>query len=309
MRIFTLAILLMISANFTAKSDELKISADTNNVMIGDWVNLRLTYMADSVVEFELPVFDSDKVDGVELIEESSVDTTSGSRFGIMKTFTVSAYDSGNYTIPQMWAISPITNDTLYTDSLVLTYGMPAVDTTQAIKDIKDIYSVDYTDYGWLYWVGGIALLLILAGVGYYFYSKREPKEEEPEPVYDPKIPPYILAIESLNSLEQERLWQNGFFKKYYTKMTDILRIYYHRVYDIKTMELTSHELIEVMQEQKLFDSADKEKLQYIAQYSDLSKFAKANPLPENNTKSLEYAKELVEKAKPLSDAKEDGNV
>jgi len=187
MRIFTLAILLMIGANFTAKSDELKLTADTNNVMIGDWVNLRLTYKSDSVVDFELPLFDADAIEGVELIDESSVDTSSGNRFGLHKVFTVSAYDSGNYTIPQMWAISPLTEDTLYTDSLVLIYGMPAVDTTQAIKDIKDIYIVDYTDYGWLYWVGGIALLIALAALGYYFYSKREPKEEEPEPVYDPK--------------------------------------------------------------------------------------------------------------------------
>ena len=124
---------------------------------------------------------------------------------------------------------------------------------------------------------------------------------------YDPKIPPYILAKESLRRLEEERIWQNGNFKKYYSELTDILRIYYHRIYDIKTKELTSNELVDVLEHKNLFDSDCKTKLAYISQYSDLSKFAKANPLPENNTQSLNFAFELVKIGKPLSDKKSGG--
>ena len=102
-------------------------------------------------------------------------------------------------------------------------------------------------------------------------------------------------------------MWQNGYFKKYYTEITDVLRIYYHRIYSIKTKELTSRELIEALHGKTLFDNESVTMLEYISRYSDLSKFAKANPLPENNTQSLKYAFELVEKGKQLSDKVEGG--
>ena len=139
------------------------------------------------------------------------------------------------------------------------------------------------------------------------YFKKRKDKKEDKVIEYDPKIPPYILAKESLRRLEEGRLWQDGNFKKYYSELTDILRIYYHRIYDIKTKELTSHELVDVLEHQNLFDSECKLKLEYISRYSDLSKFAKANPLPENNNQSLKFAFDLVEVGKPLSDKKGGG--
>jgi hypothetical protein len=221
----------------------------------------------------------------------------------------VSAYDSGSYIIPRIETVLNKGNllDTIYSDSLILYFNSPAVDTSQAIKDIKGIYNVDYSDYSWIYLIATILLLIIIGILLYWLYKKRKDKKVVDVIEYDPKIPPYILAKESLRRLEEERIWQNGNFKKYYSELTDILRIYYHRIYDIKTKELTSNELVDVVEHQNLFDSDCKTKLSYISQYSDLSKFAKANPLPENNTQSLKFAFELVEMGKPLSDKKSGG--
>lgn len=312
MRIKFLSIVLLffISISFM-QSQSLKISSDTNNVMIGDLIELNIQYLSSDSTSLQLPVFDVSLIDGIELLSESDLDTVkNGTTFGLSKRYTVSAYDSGSYVIPRQYLLSDSSAlDTIYSDSLVLRFNSPAVDTTQAIKDIKGIYNIDYKDYSLLYYILAIVLLFVVGAILFMYFRKRKDKKEDKVIEYDPKIPPYILAKESLRRLEEERLWQNGYFKKYYSDLTDILRIYYHRIYDIKTKELTSHELIDVLEHQSLFDSECKSKLEYISQYSDLSKFAKANPLPENNNQSLKFAFDLVEVGKPLSDKKGGENV
>lgn len=293
-----------------SSSQSLVLSSDTNNVMIGDWVTLNLQYLSGEKKEVVFPIFDATQIEGLELIDETRVDTVkNGKSFGLSKRFTVSAYDSGSFVIPRMAMLFEKngTIDTLYSDSLILKFNSPAVDTTQAIKDIKGIFNINYSDNSLLYWIGGVVILLLIVAALIYYFKNRKNKEEKEEIEYDPSIPPYILAMESLRRIEQERLWQNGYFKKYYTEITDVLRIYYHRIYSIKTKELTSRELIEALHGKTLFDNESVTMLEYISRYSDLSKFAKANPLPENNTQSLKYAFELVEKGKQLSDKVEGG--
>lgn len=303
--------LLLFSFISVSKSQSLVLSSDTNNVMIGDLVNLKLQFNSKEPIEVSLPYFNLDQVDGIELIEESEIDTLRNKNsFSLSKRFTVSAYDSGSFVIPRLSMLFKSNGniDTIYSDSLILYYNLPPVDTTQSIKDIKGILDVNYSDNSLLYWIGGIVLLLFIIAAIIYYIRQRKSKVDDKEDIdYDPNIPPYILAVESLRRIEQERLWQNGYFKKYYTEITDVLRVYYHRIYGIKTKELTSHELVAALENQKMFDSDCKSYLEYINQYSDLSKFAKANPLPENNTQSLKYAFELVERAKPLSDKVEGG--
>lgn len=302
--------LLLLSIVSVSNSQTLVLSSDTNNVMIGDWVTLNLQYLSSEKKEVVFPIFDASQIEGLELLEESRVDTVkNGKSFGLSRRFTVSAYDSGSFVVPRLHILTEKDGaiDTLFSDSLVLNFGSPAVDTTQAIKDIKGIFNINYSDNSLLYWIGGVVLLLIIVASLIYYFKKRKGKEEKEEIDYDPSIPPYILAMESLKRIEQERLWQNGYFKKYYTDITDVLRVYYHRIYSIKTKELTSHELVDALQGKSLFDSDCVTMLEYISRYSDLSKFAKANPLPENNTESLKYAFNLVERGKSLSDKVEGG--
>lgn len=307
---FLIKILTFFTVLTIAQSQSLKVSLDTNDVMIGDLIELNIQLLSSEKTDLLLPQIEVDAIEGLELLNQSELDTIkNGNSFGLSRRYTVSAYDSGSYIIPRIETVLNKGNllDTIYSDSLILYFNSPAVDTSQAIKDIKGIYNVDYSDYSWIYLIATILLLIIIGILLYWLYKKRKDKKIVDLIEYDPKIPPYILAKESLRRLEEERIWQNGNFKKYYSELTDILRIYYHRIYDIKTKELTSNELVDVLEHKNLFDSDCKTKLAYISQYSDLSKFAKANPLPENNTQSLNFAFELVKIGKPLSDKKSGG--
>lgn len=308
---FLVHCILFIAITFTAFSQSLKVSSDTNNVLIGDWITLNIQYLSNKKVDVMMPILDQDSIKGIEIINESKVDTVkNGTTFGLSKSYTISAYDSGSFVIPRLSAYISDKDkiDTVYSDSSVLVFVTPPVDTTKAIKDIKGIYSVNYTDNTWIYVILVVLILIVLIYFSYKYYKKRKQNKMEEIIDYDPNIPPYILAMESLRKIEQERLWQDGKFKKYYSEITDILRIYYHRIYGIKTKELTSRELLNALEGQELFDSNSKSMLEYISQYSDLSKFAKANPLPENNTQSIKFAFELVEKGKPLSDKIDEGD-
>src|SRR5690606_27320714 len=102
-------------------------------------------------------------------------------------------------------------------------------------------------------------------------------------------IPADILALEALRKLKSEKLWQEGEFKKYYTQLTDILRIYILRVFEIDALDMTSSEILENIKLKNLSEELYS-KLKFILTNADLVKFAKEKPLPEINENAIEYA-------------------
>ena len=60
----------------------------------------------------------------------------------------------------------------------------------------------------------------------------------------DPKDPPHIVALRSLDRIRGEKLWQKGNQKQYYTEITDTLRVYIEQRFGIKTIERTSNEIL-----------------------------------------------------------------
>ncbi len=63
--------------------------------------------------------------------------------------------------------------------------------------------------------------LLILAGILYaYFFQKRRKELRKLE------LPPFDRAIEELKALEGEKPSEQDEYKKYYSRLTDVVRRY-----------------------------------------------------------------------------------
>ena len=58
------------------------------------------------------------------------------------------------------------------------------------------------------------------------------------------KIPPYDLAIEKLNKIRQEKLWQQNRHKEYHSQLTDVLREYIDGQFMVPAPEMTSAEIL-----------------------------------------------------------------
>ena len=119
----------------------------------------------------------------------------------------------------------------------------------------------------------------------------------------EPKLPPHQLAMQEIERIKNEKVWQKGEPKEYYTELTDTLRVYIKERFGFIALEMTSSEIID-----KLLEMKDKEAisdLRELFQTADLVKFAKHNPMMNENDANLINAIDFINETKE----KEDENV
>lgn len=305
--------LLFSSAN--AQDVKVKAELDSSSIRIGQQTKLTLSIQykvnTDDRIQIQWPEIKDTLRKEVEVVNQSKIDTVIPNKndpytFLQTKSIYVTSFDSG------YWAITPfkfiVNNDTngVYTDALLLSVSTVSVDTTQAIKDIKQPFS---TDYNWIDWIKDHKLLIsaILLGILVlaliiYFIRKHAKK---PVPVIEEKvvvIPPHIRALEKLEKLKGEKLWQEGKLKQYHIALTDIIREYIESRFKIQAMEQTTEEILYGFRNVAI-DGESKERLRQILLLGDLVKFAKEQPLPNENEMSMNNAFDFVHGTKREEDS------
>lgn len=295
-KFFGLYLLIFISTITVAYSNLVtsSISNDTNNVMIGEFVKLDLNVTAGKNVKINFPII-SDTIGKIEILEISPVDTTyRDGKLNYKKRLVVTSYEAGKFDIPEFVITYNIDNDTNFrvslTNSLSLSFSTFDIDTANTdIKDIKPPIQVPFTLEDLLpYLIAAISIALIYLFIVYMF-GKTKVKIQETIPKYDPRIPADLEAIEQLNRLEKENLWQNGYYKIYHSRLTDILRVYIHRRYHLNALEMTSNELINELNNLESNIVAINS-INEILTVADLAKFAKFEPSIVQNQDSMKNA-------------------
>ena len=294
--------------SFSSHAQEIKASAklDSSSIKIGQQVKLKLSveYKVDNgkQIKIQWPIINDTIRKEIEVVGQSKIDTiipdsTNPFQFIQTKTLLLTSFDSGYWAIPPF--VFNVNNDTngIFTEPLLLQVNTIAVDTTLAIKDIKGIYSENYTWIDWLkdhiYLVYGIlAGILILISIIYFI--RKQLKKPKPVIVDEKlKVPAHILAFEKLEKLKQENLWQQGKTKQYYIALTDILREYIENRFKIQAMEQTTDEILFGFRNIAI-DDESKTKLKQVLILADLVKFAKEQPLPNENESSIMNSYDFV---------------
>ena len=119
-----------------------------------------------------------------------------------------------------------------------------------------------------------------------------------------PPLPPHIAAIQALETLHNQKLWQSGRHKQYYSGLTDILRTYLAGRYGFGAMEMTSDEILAAVRRYDLPQKCVMD-LQAILRDADLAKFAKAQSEGTTNEDNYLNAYYFVEETKPAEIAEE----
>lgn len=300
-------ILIFSAAESGAQSVKTDVTIDTNDVLIGDWIHLYLKVEADSSINYFLPQV-ADTLNGLEIVDRTIPDTSlSGMNRIIRQKFTLTSFDSGNFVFPSLEIIERLDDqDSIkyhFTTPMELRFGTVEVDTAEAIKDIKAPLTAPWTFEEILPYILYGVLVLLLVGIGYYFWKKRKPKEPE-HLKYDPKIPAHILALEGLNNLFEQNLWQKGEIKRYHIVLTEIIRLYIERRFNIPALEMVSNDIINDLKAKEL-DEELINKLRFIFSIADLVKFAKSQPIADENSKSMDYAVEFVKATIPSDSDRE----
>lgn len=295
-----------------SQAQEIKATAtlDTNRIMIGDQVKLQIQIEHPAKHKVRFPAL-PDTINKIEVLERSKIDTvpsTDPSRITERQTYIITSFDSGHFPLsPLKFVLEADTNMFFETEALLLSVYAPKVDTTQAIKEIKGPLDVPFSIREAIpYIVGGGILLAILIGLYYYFKNrKKKPGQIE---IKVPSRPAHEIALEALKELENEKVWQtqeNG-VKSYHSAISDIIRTYIEHRYKIPAMELTTDEILNNFRRTSMKEEP-KEKLRQLLQLSDLVKFAKAQPLPNEHELSLSSAYDFVSSTIPQPVKRKEG--
>ncbi len=284
-------LIFMLNATFMfAQQNVVNASLDTSRLLIGDqtYYSIRLTSARGTQVDW--PVLRDSSIKGMEVLRTLAVDTLKNEGNAITRRarYLITSFDSGHHVIPeqQMVVHAASESDTITVPALAFDVLSFPVDTTKDIFDIKPPYSAPLTFREILPYLGvlmGMAVLFFLA----VYLFRRLSKNKPIIPVRKPEVPAHVLALQQLDALKEEKLWQQGHVKEYYTRLTDIIRYYIEMRFQVQAMEQTSDEILRSLKSYLVDDDPTFAALNELLVLADLVKFAKALPLPNENESNI----------------------
>jgi len=283
----------------------------SDSIMIGDQIEYTLRVEADNEVDIMMPEIRDTLSKTLEVISQLYSDTTTtGGRTVIERGYTITGFDAGSQIVPSQAVLyrSAGMVDTARSMPLIIHVYAPVVDTTEQIKPIKPPINTPLTFREVLPWAAAGLGGLLITGVVVWLLMKYFKRKKDPEGItLRPLEPAHVIAFRELNRLKEEKIWNKGMVKEYYTRLTEITRRYIERQFDIPAMESTTEEILGafriVNQEDNLLDEILKELLEL----ADLVKFAKEDPLPVDNQTNLNNAYIFVQKTYPMFYREENG--
>lgn len=277
-------------------SQEITVSAklDTNQIKIGKQARISLKATTTKGVQVVFPELKDTLTDKIELVSIGKIDTAqAGSQITYSKELVITSFDSGYFAIPPFrFHLKNDSTKQFETEALLFAVQTVAVDTTRAIKGIKQpiepAWSIFEIQNEILIGLAVVLLIILLL-----YFLKRRKKVEHVEVVTEIKRPAHEIALEALEALRAQKLWQQGRVKEYHIVISDTVRTYIENRYDVGAMEMTSDEILRSLR-LIIADTQLKTKLSTVLILSDMVKFAKEQPLPNENELSWEHAAEFV---------------
>jgi hypothetical protein len=291
-----LAFILFCNINSFAQKNSASAKLDSVKIKLGDQTSLNISIDVPLGSKVQFPTIADTINSHIEVVQQSKVDTSISAdkqRVTLNKKLIITSFDSGYFVIaPFPFIVDGDTANPLLTDALLIQVQTVSVDTTQAIRDIKGPKDAPWNIREIIPYLigGGVALLIALLVI--YYLRKRKVKPEiivEKKPI----IPPHILVLQQLQALQEEKMWQQGKVKEYQSSVSDIIRNYIELRFEIGAMEQTTDETMRSFRGINLSDDL-KFKLKQLLSLSDMVKFAKEQPLPMENEKSMSDAIDFV---------------
>ena len=277
-----------------------------SEIMIGEHALINLQVIAPKDKEILFPVYQDSIVGGLEVLSIGNPDTTITDNVRtINMKYLVTSFDSTLYYIPFMPVSDGI--DTIKSNGFGLKVIAPELsDSTLAYLEkintgqtdsidfeelqLSDIKSIQKAPFVWkdllsLLWIP-LIIILMLGVIGAIIYliirKNRQGYFFTPPPV----LPAHVRAVESLDKIKAEKIWQQERYKEFYTQLTDVLRRYISERFGINSLEMTSGEILGIIKT-KVEEGSAYENLKQILTIADLVKFAKHTPFADENDLSL----------------------
>jgi hypothetical protein len=295
-----LILLSLMAGNAIAQEVSVKSHIDTTTILTGDQIFFSVTLEKPADLDLTLNQLTDTIVSGIDIVRGPLTDTVllGNSRIAIRQKYLITSFDSGRYEIQPVYA-EMMTKDGLkrfYSDYLYLNVKRTDIappDTTMKYFDIIGPYKVPVTVeevFPWLL-VAAAAAALAWFLIRYIKNRKRREAGQLPEV---PAEPAYVLAYRSLEKLKNEKLWQRGLFKEYFSGLSDILRNYLDNRYGMNSMESTTSEILSSLAMNEDSNTEASDRLRQVLEISDMVKFAKLIPDSSDCDLSMEHSWSFV---------------
>lgn len=275
---------------------------DSTTMWIGSQTKLSFEVSQQPNQKVAFPLFSDTIVGGLDIVETLKPDTVKSQDGHVLisHNYVVTAFEDSLLYIPPYPFV--VNGDTVWSKSLSLKVVQPfQIDTaSHQIADIKPVMNPKMNWKQFFLNMLIVALIFALIVLVYLLVQKlRKRKNAEGENVSkEPALPPYEMALSKLNKLREEKMWQHNRSKEYHTELTEIIREYVNRTFDIPCMEMTSEEILQNLNHLRFENSDAYAKLKQILRLADLVKFAKWHALPDEHELSLKNSFEFIEMTK-----------
>ena len=259
----------------------------------------------------------------IDIIKRSEVERTADADSNVIvkQQLTLMTFDTGQIQVPAVGLTYAKSFDDpmrmqAYTDPINLYSTSITVDTTMAYKPIVEPIAAPVQMKEVFPWILAVLLLaLAVFGIWYWRKHRKVKVDADGNIIRGPVIPPYDKAVDDLKRLREEKMWQSGKVKEYFSSLTDIAREYIEGQFGVNAVEMTTDDILEEIKPLH-FSKETYDKLKETMEVADLVKFAKysaANLESENamnrmtefvNESYEQYQKRKAEEEAQLAEMK-----
>lgn len=289
----TLIIVSLISAY------EIKTSISSDSLMVGDKVDLRIMM----IVPTGMDVTDNTEEvfkDPIYLKDSQIARFNLGSSDSLIFNYQITSYTYDTMTV------NPITynlkldslTDTLKSDPIPLRL-ISAIQAEEGdtirMKDIKGPLKAGKPSLLWLWILLGIIGAIIITII---LFNKLKKDKEEQLP---PPLPPYEEAMKALSSLDRKELIEKGERRQFVFELSEILKRYAGRRYDVNFPEFTTEEIMEWLNKTAIIKDAS-DILKIFFEETHMIKFAKYTPDITSSRELREKAIKFIKVTRPAEE-------
>ena len=275
---------------------------DSAGIFIGQRIGMTLEVSADAKSSVELPEWDSlqQVAPGIEFVRAEKTDTSmlnDGKRMMLSRRYYFTSFDSALYLMPEMNV--KVDGKDYASKKLALKVLTYEIDTLHAdsIFGIKGELAPPFDWAEWRQVIWFSVLALVIAGLLAYVIYRLKTNKPIIRRIRNKKhLAPHKVAMQKIEQIKEEKIWQSEDSKEYYTQLTDTLRNYIKERYGFNAMEMTSYEIIQKLREVNDEDAIAE--LRELFQTADLVKFAKYSTLINENDRNLVNAIEYINQTK-----------
>lgn len=300
-----IGLVLGLLATASAQGVEVSAKVQDDHVAVGKPFSLDLTMKVPYGYYVEWNEFATDTLsEQIDILKRGDLVRTADadSNIIVQQQLTLMTFDTGYVQVPPVGlTYAKSVEDQLrmkaFTDPVQLYATTIMVDTTQAFRPIVPPIDQPVSMKEVFPWILGVLVLALLGLIVWYVLKHRKPRvDENGEPVRGPVTPPYDKAIGDLESLKQQKLWQVGKVKEYYSGLSDIAREYIEGQFNVNAVEMTTDDILRDVRELN-FDPEIYGKLKDTMELSDLVKFAKYTTSPLENDNAMSDMTDFVNKS------------